>query len=275
MPLPTAPLPLDRVVAAPPPARPGATPTSSRLDGDAKGATLLAFAPTRPARWSPVTSPTELEGWDDAALVRAALRDRERPTDGSDASAPELDVLFRRHHRRVAAWCLRWTGGRSEEAADLAQEVFLRAQQKLAGFRFESAFTTWLYLVTRTVALNRADAARRRPSRSLEEIAVDPPDPGPPADEVAAREQLAGRLRAAIATVLEPLEAQVLHLHFGEGRTLPAIDRLLGLENRSGAKAYLVAAQRKLRRHFGTDRRPAKGAPAATAPSAPTSEENA
>ena len=190
-----------------------------------------------------MTSHAELEALDDAALVRAA---RERP---AEAAGP-LDVLFRRHHRRVAAWCLRWTGGRSEEAADLAQEVFLRAQKKLDGFRSESAFTTWLYLVTRSVALNRADAARRRPATSLEEAAIDPADPAPAADEAAARAQLVERLRRAIPHVLEPLEAQVLHLHFTEGRTLPAIDRLLGLENRSGAKAYLVAAQRKLRRHF-------------------------
>jgi hypothetical protein len=39
-------------------------------------------------------------------------------------------------------------------------------------------------------------------------------------------------------------------LHYHEGLTLPAIGRLLGLTNRSGAKAYLVAAKRKLRRHF-------------------------
>jgi len=179
----------------------------------------------------------------DEQLVRAAQQDA--------AAAPQLlDELFRRHQRRVGAWALRWCDGRTEDAADLAQEVFLRVQEKLAGFRFESAFTTWLYLVTRTVALNRADAARRRPAVSLEEHELDPEDSAAPADEVASRAQQVALLRAAVVAVLEPLEARVLHLHYTDGLTLPAIDRLLGLDNKSGAKAYLVAAKRKLRRHF-------------------------
>src|SRR5690606_28183879 len=92
------------------------------------------------------------DAWAGTALIGHA---REVPAEAPVA----LDALFRRHHRRVAAWCLRWCRGRDHDAADLAQEVFLRAHEKLAGFRFESSFTTWLYLVTRTVALNRADAA--------------------------------------------------------------------------------------------------------------------
>jgi RNA polymerase sigma-70 factor (ECF subfamily) len=187
--------------------------------------------------------PTQLELWSDDQLVRAAQQD-------AGVEPRLLDTLFRRHQRRVAAWALRWCDGRAEDAADLAQEVFLRVQEKLAGFRFESAFTTWLYLVTRTVALNRADAARRRPATSLEEHELDPEDPAEPADETASRAQQLTLLRAAVAAVLEPLEARVLHLHFTDGLTLPAIDRLLGLDNKSGSKAYLVAAKRKLRRHF-------------------------
>ena len=184
-----------------------------------------------------------LDGWSDEELIRGAQGD-------PDAAPRCLDALFRRHQRRVAAWSLRWSNGHADNAADLAQEVFLRAQEKLAGFRFQSAFTTWLYMVTRTVALNRADAARRRPADSLEDKELDPVDPATPVDEAVARDQQARLLREAIATVLEPLEAQVLHLHFTAGLTLAAIDGLLGLDNKSGARAFIVAAKRKLRRHF-------------------------
>jgi RNA polymerase sigma factor (sigma-70 family) len=184
-----------------------------------------------------------LEERGDEELIRSAQSD-------PDEAPHCLDVLFRRHQRRVAAWCLRWTRGRTEDAADLAQEVFLRAQEKLPGFRFQSAFTTWLYLVTRTVALNRADAARRRPADSLEQLELDPVDPAPRVDEEVAHDQQVALLREAVAAVLEPLEARVLHLHFTVGLTLAAIDDLLGLDNKSGAKAYVVAAKRKLRRHF-------------------------
>lgn len=76
---------------------------------------------------------SRLDDLADDELVRAAR------AAGSEGSAPYLDALFRRHQTRVAAWCLRFSG-RREEAADLAQEVFLRVQERLGGFRFESSF---------------------------------------------------------------------------------------------------------------------------------------
>ncbi len=230
-------LPLPSRVPPPPP-----TPPARAAVGDASARLGTPAAAGRRTAEATITS-IDFEALDDAELIRRA---RQRP----ESAAAPLDALFRRHQRRVATWCLRWCHGRSEDAADLAQEVFLRAQEKLEGFRFQSAFTTWLYLVTRTVALNRADAARRRPSESLEEHAIDPADPAPAADEALDAEWRVGQLRAAIATALEPLEARVLYLHFHEGLTLPAIDGLLGLTNKSGARAFLVAARRKLRRHF-------------------------
>ena len=58
------------------------------------------------------------------------------------------------------------------------------------------------------------------------------------------------QLRQKIAADLEPLEARILHLHFVDGLTLAAIDQLLELGNKSGARAYLVSAKRKLQRSF-------------------------
>ena len=46
-------------------------------------------------------------------------------------------------------------------------------------------------------------------------------------------------MREAMAE-LEPLEAKVLYLHFAHGLTLPRITEMLGLENRSGAKAFIA-----------------------------------
>ena len=185
----------------------------------------------------------------DEELVRAAV------AAGRDGAAPYLDVLFRRYQTRVAAWCLR-VCGRREEAADLAQEVFLRVQERLDGFRFESRFATWLYLVTRSVSINRGIASRRRATLSLDD--ADRPEPvaqEEPIDDQLARAQLGELLRGAIATALAADEAKILHLHYVEGLSLPEIDRLLGLANKSGAKAYIVSAKRKLRRHFEGEER--------------------
>jgi RNA polymerase sigma-70 factor (ECF subfamily) len=161
------------------------------------------------------------------------------------------EELYGRYYEKVGYWCLRVCGDR-EKATDLAQEVFLRVHDKLDGFRLESRFSTWLYTVTRSVAINRGKAERLRTAASLDaEEMPEPVDPGPGADESAERQQIAGELRRAMERDLEPLEARVLYLHFVDGLTLPAITRLLGLENKSGAKAYIVSGKRRLKRRFG------------------------
>jgi RNA polymerase sigma-70 factor (ECF subfamily) len=161
-----------------------------------------------------------------------------------------LGVLYQRFYSKVAYWCLRVCGNR-DEAADLAQEVFVRVHSRLGSFRGESRFSTWLYQVTRSVAINRGESNRRRSSPLTDlDSAPEMADPLPDAQEVLARAEAAGELRAAMEE-LEPLEAKVLYMHFANGLTLPRITELLGLDNRSGAKAYIVSATRKLRRRFG------------------------
>ena len=185
----------------------------------------------------------DLEQLSDEELVEKA---RTEPSFASEC----LGILYRRFYPKVAYWCLRVCGSR-EEAADLAQEVFLRVHSRLGSFRGESRFSTWLYQVTRSVAINRGESNRRRTSPLTDlDAAPEVPDPLPDAQEVLARAEAAGELRAAMEE-LEPLEAKVLYLHFANGLTLPRITEMLGLDNRSGAKAYIVSATRKLRRRFG------------------------
>jgi RNA polymerase sigma-70 factor, ECF subfamily len=184
-----------------------------------------------------------LEQLSDEELAEKARTDPAR-------SSECLGVLYGRYHSKVAWWCLKVCGSR-EEAADLAQEVFLRVHSRLGSFRGESRFSTWLYQVTRSVAINRGESSRRRSAPLTDlDTAPETADPLPDAEEVLSRAQAAGELRTALAE-LEPLEAKVLYLHFADGLTLPRITDLLRLDNRSGAKAYIVSATRKLRRRFG------------------------
>ena len=44
------------------------------------------------------------------------------------------------------------------------------------------------------------------------------------------------------------MEARVVYLHYVAGVTLPAITKMLKLENKSGAKAFIVSGVRKLKR---------------------------
>ncbi len=158
--------------------------------------------------------------------------------------------LYRRYHPKVAAWCLRIAGDR-EEAADVAQDVFLRIHSRLDSFRGDSRFSTWLYQVTRSVSLNRAEYQARRRAKSLDEEGTPEVADELPAisDDLEAAE-IHARLREAVTNDLEPLESRVLILHYVHGLTLARIGAVLELSNKSGAKAYIVSALRKLKGGF-------------------------
>src|SRR5437764_8531011 len=86
---------------------------------------------------------------------------------GSPQADALLNELFRRHHGRVALWCLRLTGDR-ESAADLAQEVFIKAFRNLDSFRGESKFSTWLYSIARNHCFNEIKSRATRPEQAGE-----------------------------------------------------------------------------------------------------------
>lgn len=175
----------------------------------------------------------------------------ERARCESSAADACLAVLYRRYYTKVAGWCLRISGDR-QGAADLAQEVFLRVHERLDGFRGASRFSTWLYTVTRSVVINRGVAARRRETDPLDQEGMpEPVAPEPGADEMAEKGQILAAFREAMERDLEPLEAKVLYLHYVDGVSLAGITEMLNLQNKSGAKAFIVSGGRKLKRRFG------------------------
>ena len=81
-------------------------------------------------------------------------------------------ALVRRHQDRLWAVALRTTGD-PEEAADALQEALVKAHRSAAGFRSQSAVTTWLHRIVVNACLDRL--RRRRPTSDLDDL--DPADP--------------------------------------------------------------------------------------------------
>ncbi|QNP64204.1 RNA polymerase sigma factor SigM [Streptomyces genisteinicus] len=81
------------------------------------------------------------------------------------AGSPEaFGELVRRHRDRLWAVALRTLGDR-EEAADAVQDALVSAFRAAAGFRGQSAVTTWLHRITVNACLDRVrKAASRRTS---------------------------------------------------------------------------------------------------------------
>jgi RNA polymerase sigma-70 factor, ECF subfamily len=168
--------------------------------------------------------------------------------EGGRAGSVWLQELFRRHYTRVVTWCLR-VAGDPEEAYDLAQAVFVKAQRHLEAFRGESKVSTWLYSITRSECLNYLR------SRSVLDDALDdefaeavPDDPESGPERVVELHSSVQAARALLDRELSDTEKRVFTLHYGDDVPLQTITRLLGLKNPSGAKAYLVSARRKLAR---------------------------
>ena len=64
--------------------------------------------------------------------------------------------------------CLRMMGN-EQDAADMAQEAFLRAWRSLSSYKGQSRFSTWLYRVTSNVCLDELRRGKRRKASSLDE----------------------------------------------------------------------------------------------------------
>lgn len=167
------------------------------------------------------------------------------------AREPYVNELFQRNYSKVARWCQRFTADR-ESAADLAQDVFIRAYQNLEAFQGQSKFSTWLFSIARNHGLNVIRANVRQATELRGEVDEDfmsnIPDCREGAHAMLERESSARLVVKVLNDALDETENAVFTLHYGEELTLDTVTRLLRLKNRSGAKAYIVSAKRKLKR---------------------------
>jgi RNA polymerase sigma-70 factor, ECF subfamily len=123
-----------------------------------------------------------LGGGNGASFTDADLLRRHLAGDG-DA----FGQLFLRHKDRLWAVALRITCDQ-EEAADALQDAMISAFRRAAGFRGESAVTTWLHRIVVNAALDRL---RRRPAQTVSWSGDAEELPGPGARPGAAEGALA------------------------------------------------------------------------------------
>jgi RNA polymerase sigma-70 factor, ECF subfamily len=148
------------------------------------GATARSRAPAREGAVLPADP--ALSELDESALVEACLAGR----------PGAFDLIVERHRRAVYQLCYRFVGNH-EDAADLAQDVFLRAFRGLKSFRGRASLATWLYRIGVNVCLNRVTAKRPAVEDVDPQQHVDTRSESAP-DRLLRRER-AARVRAAIA----------------------------------------------------------------------------
>ena len=87
-------------------------------------------------------------------LKNKDLSEAEAIERAKQGDAEAFEALYDLHKRRVYSLCLRMTAN-TAEAEDLTQEAFLQLFRKIATFRGESAFSTWLHRMAVNVVLMR------------------------------------------------------------------------------------------------------------------------
>lgn len=177
----------------------------------------------------------------DDLRVDAGPPDLVRRAQTGDADA--FGRLYRLHAGRVYALCLRLEADVTR-AEELTQDVFVRAWERLPGFRGDSAFGTWLHRLAVNVVLADRRAAWRRDRRVL---AVEEPEAHETARE--SDPALGLDLETAIAA-LPPGARAVLVLHDLEGYQHAEIAAMTGIAEGT-SKAQLFRARRLLRERLG------------------------
>lgn len=122
-----------------------------------------------------------------------------------------FEQIVRRHQAWVWKIAYRFLGDK-EEAADMAQEAFLRLLDASGRYKATAKFTTYFYQVISRLCLDRA---RKKRPVYLGEI-PDCPDPRPGALEELERQEVSAGIDAALGA-LPPEYRMVIILRYFEG----------------------------------------------------------
>lgn len=90
------------------------------------------------------------------------LEDRELVRRCLERDLYSFDELMRRYEQKVYSLAFHMLGN-PHDAADLAQEAFLKVYRALPAFRGDALFSTWLFRIVTNTCLDGRRRARRRP----------------------------------------------------------------------------------------------------------------
>jgi RNA polymerase sigma-70 factor (ECF subfamily) len=167
-----------------------------------------------------------------------------------------LEALYRRHVERV--WRYAWFRTHSrDEAADIVQDTFLRVARAAGSFEGRSAFTTWLFAIARSAAVNHARHENRHRETGDPQILRLVPSAEPDrATATALDAETRHAVRQAVAQLPGPQRDAIVLCELNALRVREAAEVLGWGESR--VKTTLFRARRKLRdllkEHVGESR---------------------
>lgn len=150
-------------------------------------------------------------------------------------------ALAERHYDRVYRLAWRWSGTR-ESAEDIAQDVMVKLAGEVRRFRGESRFSTWLYAIAYTTAIDFLRSRQRivtlAPS-DMQALTEAPSDDSPEASV------LAGELWQAVRSLPDQQRDAVL-LVYGEDLTHQEAAAVMGCTEKT-VSWHVHEARKRLR----------------------------
>src|SRR5438045_4280184 len=156
-----------------------------------------ASKPPKPAKVEEVTDLQPL------ALGKASDEELMRRAQNGDKAA--FSILYERYSSAVLSYLYRMLGN-VEDVESIGQEVFLRAFRFAPTYRFPQKLSTWLFTITRNLAINHSRRRKRSPVRNITELNLEGVDISGEPYQVASRATDDLEQQEEIARVLKALE---------------------------------------------------------------------
>ncbi len=153
-------------------------------------------------------------------------------------------ILIDRYKNMVYTLCLRMMKT-TEDAEEIAQDVFLKAFQKLNTFKGTSKFSTWIYSITYHRCLDALSRKRKQPTHYAAEINEEITE-----EKVSSILEMieAKELRIQLEACIQQLKEEdtfLVTLYYLEEQSLEEIAEMTGM-TKNNVKVKLFRARKKL-----------------------------
>src|SRR5204863_855093 len=155
------------------------------------------------AKQPPARKADEVTDLQPVALGRSSDEDLMRRTQQGDRQA--FSLIYERYNASVLSYLYRMLGN-VEDVEAIGQEVFLRAYRFAATYRYPQKLSTWLFTITRNLAINNARRKKRSPVRNITELNLEGVDMSGDPYQVATQATDDLEKREEIARVLKALD---------------------------------------------------------------------
>lgn len=165
-----------------------------------------------------------------------------RAAQGGDAQA--FEVLVNMHYETMYKMAFKWCGNKTD-AEDITQEACIKLARGIGAFRFESAFTSWLY----RLVINTAKDWYRKTGK-------EPSSDGLETAQIASKSEDAVYTNEILAQIhkLPEGEKEALLLVMGEGLSHKEAGKILGCKE-STVSWRIHEARKKLSAFKGQEQK--------------------